>query len=1034
MKQIYSKLSFVLSLFLLLFAQNVWAARLTLNQNGAETIYMLDSASRLSFDDAWTKLYIEYGGTEKDTINLQYINRITLDTLGGALSDFYINTESGSEQVDFTKVERIFFELGEPDLEADSDADGLSDYDEKYRYGTNPMNENTDGDLYDDYEEVHHFGDFWPLVAELPEMSVRMTSYPEVTLNYTYTSDQTTATEVISASETSVSQTDSRTSEVCQSHEHGWELAFGMDQQVGYGVDAGVKWTWNWQAGAHGTYGHSETVSTGTENSREYSQSVERAEARELSEGISYENGTLEVQFEVENAGDLAFDFNTLNFNLVLEDRGEYSIISDLATSISVINPVSLNPGNSISVTASLDLDLESAKEIRAQIAAADKMYGVLGSYNISYNGASVNEAYTQSWSNCATVIVDFGGNIEPIRRQVSALVNYNPHGTLDYSPLVLKEALEILQRELKGKTGLGKDLWWQYGQIDGRMGLWAMGIDEDSVFTRDQDNAYWYIIHQRDAADEVHGYSLKTNSIFLDTIPIGFKDYIHLVYSKDSDDDSLSQYEEALYGTSDTDRDSDDDGLSDYEEVRGFQRVVNGDTLIWQTNPMMPDTDGDGENDAVDENPLRRPGEVLSDSTALDSLVFVDGLGDSLVLTELRNVNDTIEITTAAGQTNFAIYAISDEVVSKIDIEQVGMPNLITEQSTTSLLKWESSFVIDHVRNDLRIIITSESGAAKDTLYVHQTAPLANDAAIDSLGYDQQKPWRIINLLLDNAEQTDPRTTGVLLMRSRDSVVLADFSLEAGNNDDHVIGSYFNEGTTYGVYLIRDGEVSQSSEAFVDDSGVHPGRQYFYRQIPYFTDSEGKHWYAEGGSIVNETLLRVRARIHFSSYEIIQEGDGIGGADIGHSLRRCVKDSDGESCLTVSSGLQNGLGDGEIIYPSEDSDYEVFPDLEDSLKVQLKLWEEDTAGDDYLWGSSSSWTANNGTIFPELVDDGYYGLEYLGDIAVNGGAAGWSRVDNSAYIFNGAYYENSYSATQEASNTRVAVVLKIHVAIVQPE
>ncbi|MDD3285128.1 MAG: hypothetical protein PHG95_00590 [Patescibacteria group bacterium] len=54
-----------------------------------------------------------------------------------------------------------------------------------------------------------------------------------------------------------------------------------------------------------------------------------------------------------------------------------------------------------------------------------------------------------------------------------------------------------------------------------------------------------------------------------------------------DSDGDSLTDAEETVLGTNINLIDSDFDGLSDYEELR-----------VYGTNPLNPDTDGDGYND----------------------------------------------------------------------------------------------------------------------------------------------------------------------------------------------------------------------------------------------------------------------------------------------------------------------------------------------------------------------------------------------------------------------------------------------------
>lgn len=54
-----------------------------------------------------------------------------------------------------------------------------------------------------------------------------------------------------------------------------------------------------------------------------------------------------------------------------------------------------------------------------------------------------------------------------------------------------------------------------------------------------------------------------------------------------DTDNDGLTDTEEATTGTSAQVADTDADGLSDYEEI-----------TLWKTNPLNPDTDGDGFSD----------------------------------------------------------------------------------------------------------------------------------------------------------------------------------------------------------------------------------------------------------------------------------------------------------------------------------------------------------------------------------------------------------------------------------------------------
>lgn len=60
--------------------------------------------------------------------------------------------------------------------------------------------------------------------------------------------------------------------------------------------------------------------------------------------------------------------------------------------------------------------------------------------------------------------------------------------------------------------------------------------------------------------------------------------------FAGDADRDGLSNDQESLLGTSNTDIDSDNDGVSDTDEVD-----------IWKTSPTNADTDGDGYTDGFE-------------------------------------------------------------------------------------------------------------------------------------------------------------------------------------------------------------------------------------------------------------------------------------------------------------------------------------------------------------------------------------------------------------------------------------------------
>ena len=77
-----------------------------------------------------------------------------------------------------------------------------------------------------------------------------------------------------------------------------------------------------------------------------------------------------------------------------------------------------------------------------------------------------------------------------------------------------------------------------------------------------------------------------------------------------DTDNDGLTNQEEAILGTDSNNKDTDGDGLSDYDEVKIYNTNplkvdTDGDGLsdyeevkIYHTDPLKADTDGDGHND----------------------------------------------------------------------------------------------------------------------------------------------------------------------------------------------------------------------------------------------------------------------------------------------------------------------------------------------------------------------------------------------------------------------------------------------------
>jgi len=74
-------------------------------------------------------------------------------------------------------------------------------------------------------------------------------------------------------------------------------------------------------------------------------------------------------------------------------------------------------------------------------------------------------------------------------------------------------------------------------------------------------------------------------------------------VCDPDDDNDGLSDAEEAVIGTDPLQTDTDGDGISDYDET--LYDTVPGYDPLTDTNPLLPNTDGDAYDDGVDSIPL---------------------------------------------------------------------------------------------------------------------------------------------------------------------------------------------------------------------------------------------------------------------------------------------------------------------------------------------------------------------------------------------------------------------------------------------
>ncbi|MFQ5588207.1 MAG: hypothetical protein ACE5F7_05145, partial [Nitrospiria bacterium] len=186
----------------------------------------------------------------------------------------------------------------------DTDGDGLSDEREK-ALGTSPVLPDTDADGFDDYKEVVTLGfdpavnnlRFNPRIADLPQISVEVTSAPDISLNYTETNGTSSTISTNRSQSSSTSVTSSKTTEESSSFEHSH--SFGIDG-FKFKQDNTIAFT------------QSDSTSWTNEQTTENSTALDQGEAFEESHELSGGDGSLAVTVEITNTGHLTYSLQNL--------------------------------------------------------------------------------------------------------------------------------------------------------------------------------------------------------------------------------------------------------------------------------------------------------------------------------------------------------------------------------------------------------------------------------------------------------------------------------------------------------------------------------------------------------------------------------------------------------------------------------------------------------------------------------------------------------------------------------------------------
>lgn len=200
--------------------------------------------------------------------------------------------------------------------------------------------------------------------------------------------------------------------------------------------------------------------------------------------------------------------------------------------------------------------------------------------------------------------------------------------------------------------------------------------IDSDNDGLSDIDEAKWKTdINNTDTdGDGISDYE----EVILGTDPLVFNNYNE---KNDSDSDGLKDLDEIrTYKTDPYNIDTDDDGLSDYDEIN-----------VHHTNPLLPDTDDDTLTDGFEIMHSLNPNNQISDGVTKDNERIIE-----------QTINDKCISSKLRSATNIAQPNIFGEVSGEID------KNVFLSESTESSL------------DDLRAILGEPVLISGDDSYVN--------------------------------------------------------------------------------------------------------------------------------------------------------------------------------------------------------------------------------------------------------------------------------------------------------------------------
>ncbi len=484
----------------------------------------------------------------------------------------------------------------------DTDGDGLSDADEVLRYastpnavdsdgdargtdgtgapntrlfdaaevaiGSSPVLADTDADGISDFQEIIDGGSH-PAISDLPRLSLSLVDAPSITLNAVEASATSEALEATSASLVGSSQS------ISTSDSYTNETTLGFRESVSNETSVEVNFNpLEWSAGASSTtkvefeatqtFSNSATHSVNRDSARSAQESFQQAQTREQTASVSYESGTIRVALRIGNDSD-AITLRVSGVTIIVKRFDALTNGMVVVGELSAVNPIDDNvaAGDAIeAVFENRELAVADIKAILSDPRGLSFSIGRYGMRRVDASGAPTIDyaALAENLARqCGLLVIDHGdGRVE--RHSVATNLERDaagrPIGTSLQTVLALLERDDVTTSN--APDGSGHKILWSVGGADTDLRPGQAG------------HRFWGVI-ANDVERDLGDITLERGQ------------RVTFAYLSDDDGDTLFNREELAIGTDRDNVDTDDDGLSD--ALDPMPLVAGGDGVL----PAVP-------------------------------------------------------------------------------------------------------------------------------------------------------------------------------------------------------------------------------------------------------------------------------------------------------------------------------------------------------------------------------------------------------------------------------------------------------------